>query len=484
MVSERERRLQRYERREETFDSSEATLKHFPVHMPCASEERKLESPKRSRMATVKTLILVVTLVTCALKSSISASVNGHQVNTVKPKLIVLMIDAFRFDYFDQPGTIGFAKFAKSGSRSKWVTPIFPSITYPNMFSQVTGHYAEGHGVVNNNIFDPDQEQLFYASGHVDNTTYKVDDNGMNSFWWNQSEPIWIASERQGLRTGVFYWEGCQVAISNTRVTFCEPYKSLVNLPWNDYEDLYSDVIRRTVFNLATDSWDVAMIYYEMIDAMGHAYGISSPQFRTAFSVTDNLILKLLTLLELNNLHETTNVIIISDHGMRFKKNDLYNPMVDLSEYLRSSDDYDPRLGSGTIVQLWPKSEAIKEQAYRNLTRQRIKGARVYLRQDLPDEFHLKNNKRTAPITVYAEPGYNIRFFSSSWLEMGMHGFDPAESPEMRATFAATGPVFKKNFISSNSMLMVDHYNVFCHVLQINCQPNNGSLDRARDMFA
>lgn len=416
----------------------------------------------------------------------VNRQVNQQNVNSnqPKPKLIVLMLDAFRYDYLDQPGTIGLKKFAISGSRSKWVTPIFPSKTYPNMFTQVTGMYAEHHGVVDNNLFDPDHQQLFYASGHVSNTTYTVDDDGLNEFWWNQSEPIWIAAERQGYRTGVFYWEGCQVAISDTRVTFCEPYKSLVSMSWDAYEELYTDVIRQTVFNLATDQWDFAMIYYEMIDAMGHAYGIYSPQFRTAFSVTDNLILKLLTLLELNGLRETTNVIIVSDHGMRFKKDDRTNPLVDLSKYLNSYYDFDPHMGSGTVVQLFPKSEEIRQEAYKNLTEQRIPGAKVYLKEDLPGEFHLKNNKRTAPIVIYAEPGYNLLFFSDPWLEMGMHGFDPAISPEMRATFAATGPAFKKNFTSASAMVMTDHYNVFCHVLKIKCHTNDGSFDRVKDMFA
>lgn len=415
-----------------------------------------------------------------------STESNGHQstVDQSKAKLIVLMVDSFRFDYLDLPGTIGFKKFALSGARSKWVTPVFPSKTYPNMFAQVTGMYAEEHGVVDNNLFDVDHEQLFYASGHTGDTTYVVDEDGSNEFWWNQSEPIWIAAERQGYRTAMFYWTGCHVAFLGVRATFCERYKPLVGMDWSSYEELYTDVMRRTVFNLTTGEWDMVMIYYGMIDYISHSYGIYSDKFATAFAMTDSIILKLLTLLELNGLRETTNVIIMSDHGMHSKKNNQTNPIVDLSKYLSREEDFDPNLGSGAIVQIWPKSEAILEAAYANLTRNKIKGANVYLKEDLPEKFHLKNNKRTSPIVVVAEPGYNVNFFRDSWSEMGIHGYDPDVSTEMRGTFLATGPAFKKNFTSRNSMVMTDHYNVFCRILGIEGHPNNGTLDRAMDLFA
>ena len=412
--------------------------------------------------------------------------VNQKNGNSSKknPKLIVLMLDAFRYDYLDLPGTIGLKKLTTTGARSKWVTPIFPSKTYPNMFTQVTGLYAEDHGVVDNNLFDRDHEELFYASGYNGNTTYVIDDEGSNAFWWNQSEPIWIAAEKNGYRTGIFYWQGCQVAFSGIRATFCEPYKALVDMDWEPYEELYTDVIKRIVFNITNDQWDLAMIYYGMIDATGHAHGIYSPQFRIAYSIADNLILKLLTLLELNGIRDTTNVVVLSDHGMQFKKDERTNPMVDLSLYLSSKEDFDPDMGSGTLVQLFPKNQDILREAYINLTREKIPGASVFLKEELPESFHLKNNNRTAPIIVLADPGYNLQFFKEPWLEMGLHGFDPKNLPEMRATFVATGPAFKSNFTSEKSMIMTDHYNVFCHVLKIKCHPNNGSFDRVSDLFS
>jgi predicted AlkP superfamily pyrophosphatase or phosphodiesterase len=395
---------------------------------------------------------------------------------------MVIMIDAFRYDYVERPELVGFRKFLSSGSRSRFVEPVFPSKTYPNMFTQVTGMYTESHGVVDNNMYDPDQDELFFASGVPSGTTHKVDAEGKHSFWWNQSEPIWITAERNGLRSGIYYWEGCQTEIHRVNVTFCFPYKSLVSMDLLDYETHYDEVIRDSLLNLKNDTWDLAMIYYELVDATGHANYIDTAAFRNALMITDNIILKLLTLIELNGLKDIVNVILVSDHGMTFRQQSDLTYIVNLTDYLRDWHDCDPYLGSGTIVQLFPKPEVYKE-VYKNLTRTRIPGMKVYAKAELPRRFGIKRNRRTAPILLVAETGHNINNFGAGWVEHGLHGFDPANNPEMRAIFAGTGPAFKSGFVSRESMIMTDHFNIFCHVLQISCHANNGSIDRVEDMF-
>ena len=51
-----------------------------------------------------------------------------------------------------------------------------------------TGLYAEHHGMLDNTFMDPSTGQVF------DKT---------QPHWWNQSTPIWIDAEKQGLKTGV-----------------------------------------------------------------------------------------------------------------------------------------------------------------------------------------------------------------------------------------------------------------------------------------
>lgn len=400
-----------------------------------------------------------------------------------RPKLLVMMIDGFRHDYWDRAELVGFHKLLSTGSRSRFVEPIFPSKTYPNMFTQVTGMLTQSHGVVDNNIFDPQRDQLFFASGVPSGTTKTVDVNGSSSFWWNQSEPIWIAAERNGLRSGVYFWEGCQSEISGINVTFCQPYQSLVSMDLLEYESLYDNILRDSLFNLKDDVWDLAMVYYELVDATGHANYIDSQAFRNALLITDNIILKLMTLIELNGLKDEVNVILVSDHGMMFRPESDFDYMVNLTDYLRNYTDFEPYLGSGTIVQLWPKPD-MYDEVYHNLTREPIPGMTVYAKDELPLRFGIKENNRTSPILLVAQSGHNINNFGGPWTEHGLHGFDPANDSDMRAIFAGSGPAFKSGFVSRHSMIMTDHFNIFCHVLGIQCHANNGSIDRVSDMFS
>ena len=47
----------------------------------------------------------------------------------------------------------------------------------------------------------------------------------------------------------------------------------------------------------------------------------------------------------------------------------------------------------------------------------------------------------------------------------------------MRAIMYGFGPAFRKNYVSE-PLAQVDHYNLFCHLLDIDPKPNNGSMAR------
>jgi len=56
----------------------------------------------------------------------------------------------------------------------------------------------------------------------------------------------------------------------------------------------------------------------------------------------------------------------------------------------------------------------------------------------------------------------------------GHHGYDPYHTKEMRTIMYARGPGLKRGF-TSKPLMMTDHYNLMCHLLDIEAQPNNGS---------
>lgn len=65
-----------------------------------------------------------------------------------------------------------------------------------------------------------------------------------------------------------------------------------------------------------------------------------------------------------------------------------------------------------------------------------------------------------------------------------MHGYDNEEK-SMNAIFMAKGPLFAKSK-KLKSVNMIDLYNLFCMVLNIKCEPNDGSSNTHtwEDLFA
>lgn len=54
-------------------------------------------------------------------------------------KLLLILVDGCRWDYPDQEGLPGFRKLEDNGVRAPYVTPIFPSNSYPNWYTITTG---------------------------------------------------------------------------------------------------------------------------------------------------------------------------------------------------------------------------------------------------------------------------------------------------------------------------------------------------------
>ena len=72
-----------------------------------------------------------------------------------KPSLLLVSFDGFRADYLERFDLPNFRRVIARGTRARSLHPVFPSITFPNHYSLVTGLYTEHHGIVENSFFDP-----------------------------------------------------------------------------------------------------------------------------------------------------------------------------------------------------------------------------------------------------------------------------------------------------------------------------------------
>ena len=115
---------------------------------------------------------------------------------------------------------------------------------------------------------------------------------------------------------------------------------------------------------------------------------------------------------------------------------------------------------------------------------------KVYLKEDIPEKYHIKHNKRTPPIILICEPGWTsitnrngIEWFRKDnkyWL-IGTHGYSPFER-DMNPAFYAYGPAFRTGY-NKTCIETVDIYSLMCHILDISPRQNDGDFDRVKDLL-
>src|SRR3954462_12589797 len=70
--------------------------------------------------------------------------------------LILISIDAFRWDYLERFKPPTLMRLANQGVRAEGLIPQFPSKTFPNHYTIVTGLTLAHHGIISNNMKAPD----------------------------------------------------------------------------------------------------------------------------------------------------------------------------------------------------------------------------------------------------------------------------------------------------------------------------------------
>src|SRR3546814_1507873 len=117
---------------------------------------------------------------------------------TPKPPVTILVsIDGFRADYLARGVTPRLGALAAAGVTAP-MAPSFPSKTFPNHWTLVTGEVPDRHGIVANRMEDPARPGAIFTMASDD------------PFWWNAASPIWVDAEKAGIRTATMFWPGAK----------------------------------------------------------------------------------------------------------------------------------------------------------------------------------------------------------------------------------------------------------------------------------
>ena len=379
--------------------------------------------------------------------------------------LILISIDGFRWDYLEKYDAPVLKQLAQQGVRAERLIPSFPSLTFPNHYTIVTGLRPEHHGIIANNFYDPDLHEFF---------NFKTNETSTDPRWWAGGEPVWITAEKQGVRSACFFWPGSESENHGRRASYFKKFdKSLSCFQRVDGVLAWLDLSPELRPRFCT-------LYFDLVDSKGHLFGPDAPETAAAVKEADDAIGRLLTGLTKRGGRAQTDLVIVSDHGMEPVSADQTILLDDYVELNSIDIDF-----AGANAGLRPKTGTPGELVAK--LRGKHPQLKVWLREEVPETLHYRANGRIAPVVLSAAPGWTI--LSRDFLrikrltfERGAHGYDPA-APNMGALFIANGPTFQRGRVIG-AVENIHIYNLLCAALGLKPAPNDGDDRLVHEVLA
>ena len=373
--------------------------------------------------------------------------------------VVVVSLDGFRWDYARRNHAEHLLALGKKGVWApEGMLPSYPSLTFPNHFTLVTGLYPEHHGLVANSFFDPARNARYGMS----------DPKAVTDGSWYSGTPLWSLAESQGMHSAILLWPGSEAEIAGFRPTWYVHFDTKTEATAEAQQARIDNVV--ALLNLApADRPHFIAIYYSEPDHEGHEFGPDAVETRAAALKMDGEIGKLKAALNKTGL--PIDIVVVSDHGMVHSE----GPWINLDSFadLKGFDAVGPLLYS--------TSEDNRVRVYNQLKKASSEFM-VFRLKDVPAELNYNQNPREGDPVVVATGPYAIRAHAPAAgltdlpPTAGMHGFDPSKVPEMKASFFAAGP----DILPGKTVAPFENINLYpwiAHMLGLKPAKNDGSLN-------
>lgn len=392
-----------------------------------------MRTPVRFRRWTAFLIVIV------ALLSPAVPLVVGQAAE--RPYVILVSIDGFRFDYAERYQAKNILAVRDNGASAASMIPSFPSITFPNHISIVTGLYPEHHGIVGNRFFDTAR-----------NAEYDMHRAGADGSWYMSGTPLWLLAEQQHVIAGCMFWPTCDGEIQGMRPTY-----------WKKYDGAFPDEnrVKQVIDWLKLPHEQrphFITLYFSDVDSAGHRYGPESLQVAEAVGLVDRMVGKLREGLE--TLALPVNLILVSDHGMQ----DVTDGELSLADYESSKVRIEV---DGPVAFLYCKDAEAIEKTY--LRMKKNSKLDVYKRAETPASWHFNENPRAGDLVaivrgaaMFTPIGQGLRRLNPI-VPRGEHGYDPQKFKTMHAVFYAIGP----NILPETKIASFENVNVYPFIAKI-----------------
>jgi len=387
-----------------------------------------------------------------------------------KPYVVMISIDGFRWDYLDKFPTPAMNRLADAGVQAERLLPVFPTLTFPNHYSLVTGLYPAHHGIVANEF--PIGEDGYWYKLKLRETVEKGE-----NYW---GEPLWVTAETQGMVSAAFFWVGSEADIGGIHATHWRTYdKSIAGA------DRVDQVLEWLAEPEATRP-HLYNLYFEDVDDNSHWYGPETDENAVAVLRVDGYIDRLVKGIGKLPHADQVNIVLVSDHGqgtyLEDQEYQVLEELVDLDGimtidggcYILLHFEQDGQEKAHQI-----RARQIRAEQIRDAVNASWQHARAYLKEDTPAAWHVDDSPRFPDVIIEAEMGYGVFSTLKETTDMhpGDHGWRP-EDQEMHGFFVASGPAFKQG-LSIGPVKNVDIHAMIISVLSLQGPENTDSDPRA-----
>jgi predicted AlkP superfamily pyrophosphatase or phosphodiesterase len=403
----------------------------------------------------IGSLFLLINTIPLAAQSDTTQQITSNRVNDPAqqnaPYVILISADGFRHDFAAKYNAFNLMRFSRQGAAASWMIPCYPSLTFPNHYSLVTGLYPAHHGLVDNSFYDPHTR-----------TTYNKNNKKMaGDGAWYGGTPLWVLAEQHHLLTASFYWTGSEADIGGIRPTYYYQYNEKIPMARR------LQVVKKWLTLPEATRPHLITFYFPEVDHEAHDFGPDSPEVRKAVALVDKAVARLVAMTD--SLKLPVNFVFVSDHGMT--NIDIAHPLavpaaLDTACCITSA--------GSTQLHVFVKNKSNIDVVFLKLKKE-AKDFDVYRESDIPPAWHygVQDDRfgRVGDILV-ATHLHKVFVFNGKPPKPGNHGFDPAND-DMHATFLAWGPLIKK----SGTIAPFENIHVYPFVAQLLGLPLSSPID-------
>ncbi|TZF90380.1 ectonucleotide pyrophosphatase/phosphodiesterase [Cognatilysobacter lacus] len=376
--------------------------------------------------------------------------------------LVLVSLDGFRPVDLGRGRTPNLDALARDGVRAEGMRPSYPSLTFPNHYTLVTGLRPDHHGMVHNSIDDA-------VLGRFETSDDKAVGDGR---WWG-GEPIWATAEKAGIRSATMFWPGSAAAIGGVRPSEWRPYQE--SFDGNSRVDTVLGWLERPT---ATRPRFVAL-YFEDVDEAEHLRGPGAPGAEAAVAKVDGYIGRLRQGLAARGLAGRVNIVVVSDHGQAPVA---WNHVLPIDSVVPPDVARTVTMGESVGAAPLPGHE---DEAMRRMVG-RHAHFECWPRARLPARWHYGSHPRVPPIVCQMDEGWKADTPAKiarrlPGVATGSHGYDP-DLPSMRALFVANGPSFRHGVVLP-VFDNVDVYPMLARLIGVTPQPNDGNAATLQRVF-